>query len=584
MNDRDPQRGKPLRVMVLLLVALAGIAAGVYWHDPLMRVVGKSSASSDAAGADGGLWTCGMHPQVVQKTAGDCPICHMKLTPARGGGEAATVEGQITISPIVVQNMGVKVGQVIDGPLVRTIRAFGTLEEAETSTRDINLRVSGWVRKVHIAAAGTNVEAGAPLFDLYSPDLQIAVDELIAARRMREGGAAESGGALFDAAMKRLKLLGLEALQVEALSKLDKAPEAVTFTSPIAGSVIEKSIVEGASVAAGERVMRVVDHAKLWVDAQVFEKDLPFIKIGARASAEVDSRPRNTYEGEIVFIHPHVDAATRSAMVRMEVSNPGLALKPGMYASVRIEATFAERAVLVPREAVIDTGESQTAMIALGSGKFESRAVKLGLWGNGELVQVISGLAAGESVVTSGQFLLDSESRAQTAIRKFMEPETPGATPGKRMEVTPSQRSRIDGVVKAYLAIWDALGAEQSDVKIVNAAGLIEAAGTLLAECKGAPIERLARDVSRTVESLRGKGIAEQRIAFKPVSMAVIGLIDAAPPTVTVSKTLYIMSCPMTPPPGAWVQDSDELVNPYETDMRSCGETLRKVETHGGNS
>jgi len=278
-----------------------------------------------------------------------------------------------------------------------------------------------------------------------------------------------------------------------------------------------------------------------------------------------------------------VDAVTRAAMVRMEIQNPGLSLKPGMYATVRIEAQIAERAVLVPREAVIDTGETQTAMLALGNGKFEARAVKLGLSGDEGLVQVVSGLAAGDSVVTSGQFLLDSESRAQTAIRKFMEPETPGATPGRRMEATPAQRVQIDAVVKAYLAIWDPLGAEEPVKEPINPEALIGAAQELVAVCKGAPIERLARDVLRTSEGLKGKALDKQRESFKPVSMAVIALIDAAPPTATVGTVLYIMSCPMTPPPGAWVQDSEDIRNPYETDMISCGETLRKVEAWAGS-
>jgi Cu(I)/Ag(I) efflux system membrane fusion protein len=576
-------RAGMLRTIVLIAAGAAiGIAAGAYWHGPLMGLLGKHASGASQGAAATGLWTCGMHPQVIQNSPGDCPICHMKLTPARGNDGAAAVEGQISINPIVVQNMGVKTGQVIDGPLVRTVRAFGTLEEAETSIRDINLRVSGWVRKVYVASPGVNVEPGEPLFDLYSPDLQVAADELIAARRMRDAVPNGPGSSLFDAARKRLRLLGLDEAQVDALSKLDKAPDSITFTSPIAGSVIEKPIVEGAAVSSGERAMRIVDHSKLWIDAQVFEKDLPFIRLGSKASASIESRPRNTYEGEIVFIHPHVDPMTRSAMARMEILNPGLALKPGMYAAVSIEAHLAERAVLVPRDAVIDTGETQTAMVALGNGKFEARAVRLGLSGDEGMAQVVSGLSAGETIVTSGQFLLDSESRAQTAIRKFMEPETPGATPGRRMDATPAQRSRVDATVKAYLALWDALGADEAAATPVNPAGLIEAARTLLAECNNSPIERLARDVHRTSEAMAGKGIADQRAAFKPVSMAVIALIDAAPPTTAVGKVLYIMSCPMTPPPGAWVQDSDDLVNPYETDMRSCGETLRKIQTDPG--
>ena len=582
-------RGRAGIGAIVILAALLGVAAGVLWHKPLTRTLGLSKQDPAAGGAGdaAGVWTCGMHPQIRQETPGDCPICHMKLTPVRSGGDAAAVAGQIQIDPVAVQNMGVKTAAVTDGPLRRSIRAFGTFEEAQPSIRDINLRVSGWIRKLHASSEGMLVEQGAPLFDLYSPDLQVAVEELIAARRERDAATTKLGqpdssaATLYQAASRRLELLGLEPAQVESLAKLDRAPDTITFTSPIMGSIIEKPIVEGASVSAGERVLRIVDHSLLWLEARIYEKDLPFVKIGAKAAALVESRPRNTYEGEIIFIHPHVDPATRTAIARMEVRNPGMALKPGMFATALIESQLAERAVLVPREAVIDSGESQVAILSLGQGKFEARDVKIGLPGDGGVIQVLSGLAEGDIVVTSGQFLLDSESRAREALAKFRN-EPGGADradkPGRRLEVTPAQHPHVDAVIRAYLAIWDAFGAEEEKLPPVDPTLLIDSARNLADASRGTELARISDRVLRDAQALRGRTTDQQREAFKPLGISIIALVDAAPPSSVVGKTLYVFYCPMAP--GNWLQDTEDMANPfYATDMKTCGETLRKIET-----
>jgi RND family efflux transporter MFP subunit len=570
---------KPALAFAALVIGVAlGTVAATYWHAPIAKLVGlKSGSAGGGAQEAGGTWTCGMHPQVIQNTPGDCPICRMKLTPARAesGGQSDTKA--ISIDPAVVQNMGVRTSVVLDGPLVRTIRAVGVLEEAQTSIRDINLRVSGWIQKLHVTSEGALVEAGAPLFDLFSPELRTAVDELIAARRARDE-SREGRSGLFDAAARRLQLLGLDSSQIEALSKLDRAPDTITFTSPIAGSVIEKPIVEGSAVSAGDRALRIVDHGLLWLDARVFEQDLPFVRERAKASAFFEARPRNTYEGVITFIHPHVDPVTRAGLARMEIRNPGLALKPGMYATVRIESQLAERAVLVPREAVIDTGESQVAMVALGGGRFEPRRVKLGLGADEGLVQVVSGLAAGEIVVTSGQFLLDSESRAREAIQKFTGGSGERPPPGPRLQITPAQQQKLDLVIAAYLAIVEALGAEQTDPTPINSDNLVEAARDLLAVSRGTNLDRIASNVARTSEAMRIRNIDRQREAFKHVSQAVIALVDASPPSPGVARVLYLMHCPMTPAPGDWLQDNDDMANPYYADdMKACGETVRTI-------
>ena len=372
------------------------------------------------------LWTCGMHPQILRDEPGLCPICHMKLTPVVTDATAPT-DGAVVINPTMVQNMGVRYAEVRRADLGRAIRATGYLDQAEPNVRDVNLRVSGWIESLHADTVGIHVEAGAPLFDLYSPELQVAVDELIASRR---AGSADAGvgATLVQAARRKLERYGLRPAEIDRLAALDRAPRTVGFTSPITGHVTEKLVVAGAAVKAGDRVMQIVDHSTLWLDLQVHPQDLPAVAIGNTVEATVEGAS-DPVQGEIFFVHPHLDPDTRTATVRARIPNPGLRLRPGMYATAQLRSTVARDALVVPREAVIDTGRRQFAFVALGGGRFAPRDVVLGESGEDGLVAVTSGLAEGERVVTSGQFLLDAESRTQEAIQKYLatEPAKDGA-------------------------------------------------------------------------------------------------------------------------------------------------------------
>jgi RND family efflux transporter MFP subunit len=272
-----------------------------------------------------------------------------------------------------------------------------------------------------------HVKAGDPLFDLYSPQLQTAVEELIAARRASGSNAATP---LQESAERKLLLLGLGREQVDRLAKLERAPRIITFTSPVTGHVTEKPIVEGAAVKEGERALRIVDHSELWLQVQVYESQLPFIRLGETATVTVTALPGETFAGELTFIHPHIDPLTRTAMARIVVPNESMRLRPGMYATVAIKADIAEAAVLVPREAVIDTGAEQLAFLAKPMGHFEPRRVKLGVVATGGMVQVLEGLAPGDTVVTSGEFLIDAESRTREAVQKLLGPKQPAMTSG----------------------------------------------------------------------------------------------------------------------------------------------------------
>lgn len=359
------------------------------------------------------LWTCSMHPQVIRHEPGRCPICGMELVPLEPGTDEHAPSSQLSLSPEVVQMIGVRTAPVSHGRLQRSIRAAGMFVEAEPNVYDVTFRVGGWVEKLYATTDGMFIRAGEPLLELYSPELSRAVQELFVGREPSSGADASRG------ATERLRLLGLTPQQIEQLRSAGKAPRTITFLSPWSGHITQKTITTGAAVQAGERAFRIVDHSTLWIDADVYEQDLPFIKVGAEATATTTSAPGKTFAGRVSFVYPHVDTSTRTTRVRFEVSNGDLSLRPGMFAEATLRSEAAEESILLAREAVIDTGTRSIVFVALGSGRFEPREVTVGLESDTGVVQVLAGISREERVVSSGQLLLDSESRLREAIQKF---------------------------------------------------------------------------------------------------------------------------------------------------------------------
>jgi Cu(I)/Ag(I) efflux system membrane fusion protein len=368
------------------------------------------------------LYTCGMHPQVIRDAPGTCPICGMELTPLTPEGPLLKpAEGTVVIDPAVVQNMGVRTAVVQEGALHRRVRAAATVAEPDPDRLDVTLRVSGWIERLYADVDGMAVAAGDPLFDLYSPELQVAIGELIAARRALPAEAAHGAAALvYAAARQKLALLGLDRTEIDRLGRLEQPPATVTFRSPIGGHVFERNVLQGDAVQAGERVLRLADRRRMWIDARVFEQDLALVAVGARAVATLPALPGERIEGTISFVHPHLDPVTRTALARMVVDNPGMHLRRGMYATMEIDAPPLPRAVLAPRQAVIETGTEAVVFLVQPAGHFEPRRVTVGASGDAGLVEIVAGLTPGDEVVTSGQFLIDAESNFRMALQRFL--------------------------------------------------------------------------------------------------------------------------------------------------------------------
>lgn len=415
---------------VFLLGLLLVVAIGVW-----LVVRGNESTIASTQRVDSQpmphppLWTCSMHPQVVQDHPGNCPICHMRLTPMRhSGDDDASHDGPaaIVIDPAVVQNMGVRTAEVTRGPLARSVRTVGVLEAPETGLHDISPKVAGWIDRLYANQEGMHIHEGDPLFDLYSPDLVVAQEELIAAvKALRvlgptaDASLKRSCEALVESVRRKLRLLDMPDDVIDTIITKLEATHTVTFRSPASGAVIEKTIVEGSATQAGQKLMRVEDHRTLWLQLQVYEQQMPLVAVGDEVRATVDALPGKTLVGHVTFVHPHVDLTSRTVMARAELENPDGALKPGMYAAAEIIAPSAADAVQVPREAVIDTGTKQLAFIVQSEGHFDPRTVRTGISSESGRVEVLEGLSPGETVVTSGQFLLDVESRTAETVQKL---------------------------------------------------------------------------------------------------------------------------------------------------------------------
>jgi RND family efflux transporter MFP subunit len=435
---------------------IGGLLAAVVLISAIV-LVGCERRSDPASHAGSGtkqLWHCGMHPQVIQDHPGDCPICHMALTPinAPTSQPAMTADGApVQIDPTVVQNMGVRTARVTRGPLIKTVRTVGMLTLPEPGMHEVSLKIGGWIDKLYVDQEGAHVEKGQPLFELYSPEIQVAEQELISASRSLRALAPDASPRvrdeatkLLESAKRKLRLWDVAEQDIEAIARANEPPKDVIFRSPATGHVEDKMIVAGSSVQAGMKLMRIADHTTMWLEAQVYEDQLPRVKLGQRVDATLDAMPGKAFTGVVTFIHPHLDAMSRTLMLRATLPNPDFALKPGMYATVQIVTQPLTDAVLCPREAVIDTGSRQLVFIAEGDGHFSPRKVKTGITGSDDQVQITAGLSAGDLVVTSGQFLLDVESRTIEATQKLGGDITMGSE--QPMEAAPINASPMDAM------------------------------------------------------------------------------------------------------------------------------------------
>jgi len=495
MNINSEFRPKSWRRrLTVAMTAVAVIVMSGFAGALLYRLTMTHGTKSEAEA--GTTYYCPMHPSYKSDKPGNCPICSMKLVPleapaasatagpekapgVRAPEKAAPANQMIRISPERQQQIGVKFSVATIRPATVEIRAVGRVAYDETRVAHVHTKVSGWIEDVFIDFIGEPVRKGQPLFTIYSPELVSAQEEyLLALRGQKElGGSSfervsEGSRALLDAARRRLELWDMTSEQIEALEKRGSVSRTIAVVSSVDGVVTERAAYHhGRTVTPDLDLYTIVDISRVWVLAQVYEYELPHVHVGQPAEAVLPYDPeRKPLQGKVRFVPPFLNPMTRTAEIRLEFPNPDLRLKPETFVNVSLRSDLGP-SLVVPEDAVMDTGQSQYVFVDQGDGYLEPRPIKAGPVVAGGRV-IADGVKAGERVVTAANFILDSESRLKGALDVMGRPvpaETASSgTPGMRAEVTTEPSPARIGKNKVRVSIADADGRpiEDADVEI----------------------------------------------------------------------------------------------------------------------
>jgi len=443
--------------IIIIVTAAIVILVPVYF-------IFLAGESSEMIADEKQLYTCGMHPHIISDELGLCPICEMNLTPVKNNnqnksGERKILyyrnpmnpniisetpqkdemgmdyvpiyedemgsEGVVTIDPEIQQNMNVKTAFVGSKNLSSRVTTNGVLLTDETKEYIANTRVDGWVEKLYVNYTGQFIRKDSKLMDIYSPMLVSAQQELLTALSYQSSMSMSSlneilkrSNELVKNAVRKLQLLNVSDSEIEKLKETKEIKTYVTLFAQNSGTVLEKNVIEGQKIMAGEPLLKIANLSNLWLTADVYEYELSKIKLNSKAYINFNFLPGKTYEGKVTFIYPTIDPQSRTVKVRIDVNNSKGELKPSMFANVVIEGPTFTSTPVVPENGVIRGGKKDIVILDLGNGKFKPQEVKLGIYSDG-YYQILSGLQDGNKIVTSAQFMIDSESNLKAAISQF---------------------------------------------------------------------------------------------------------------------------------------------------------------------
>ena len=561
-------------------------------------------------------WRAPMDPTYISETPGKSPM-GMDLVPVYEDEEAEASPNAIRIDPATVQNMGVVTETVERGDLKVDIRTVGNLDYDEGKIFLVNTKYDGWIEKGHINYIGERVEKGEPLFEIYSPDLVSTQEEYLSAvkyrDRMQNSGFAEAEARaedLVDATRSRLLYWDITEEQIKLLEAKREAKRTLTVVSPASGIVAQKmdQALEGMRAKAGMNLYKIADLSTLWVHVDIYEYQLPWIKVGQEAEIEIGAFPGEVLRGKVLFFYPHLDKKTRTIRACVEIPNAVGKLRPAMFATVQFMPVAESDVVLVPEMAVLHSGERDVVVLALGGGRFEPREIKLGLQGGGRY-QVREGLEGGEEIVTSSQFLIDSESNLREAINKMLmakkgEPAaepmegsmtkdaeqgsgtksldagsgTKGAehTGHEMMPVVdePKDIEALQKVIDAYLPIWKALANDSTEGIEKNAKDLASAAKQAADQIEGQMLKTRLGAMEKAASELKTADLAAARESMKGLSRALIAVFESH--EVKMPKKYPVIECPMVN--ERWIQDAEGVLNPFfGSSMLRCGAKVGEI-------
>ena len=631
--------GKQIGIALLVLTAVLVLAVPALRHGITGLVSGQQEATSDDV-----YWTCPMHPEIRLPQKGDCPICGMSLVEKRGGGDDEQ-SGVVNVTPQQIQLTGVTAAPVERRALAREISAYGTIAYDETHLAVVSAWVGGRIDKLFVDFTGVTVEKGHPLVSLYSPDLLAAAEEhALAVRSLdlaRQTGNAEAirpAQDLVAASRQRLLRWGLNEQQVDEIARGGDVGDHITIYAPQGGTVIERMAYEGMYVNQGDVLFRVADLSTVWLSAEVYEDDLPYlyeeragdyyacpmhlqvtskqmgscsicgmelVRTNDDVQVDINARafPGEVFHGKVAFTDPVLNPETRTVRVRVNIDNRDYKLKPNMYARASIKLPLGEM-LAVPENAVLQSGSRTLVLVEEGEGRFRPQPVSLGrMWlddatpqpatgrelvfqsGASRYHEVLSGVTEGDRVVTSGNFLIGSESQLQGALAKMLGDDVRVPAPPKPVETGTPDTSTPDAgapvpslaipAVKRLLDAYDAIAVSLAADKTDGVAG---AAAVIAENAPDGAVRTAAYAMTEPGDLANARkqfvALSNAVIAYAAANSAVLerALGDAAP------RKAY---CPMYP--GAWLQRGDDIVNPYYgSKMLHCG-TFKAWDEATGN-
>lgn len=390
------------RTVVRLLTVILFSAELSLTYSPLVRAQDENKIL---------YWVAPMDANYRRDKPGKSPM-GMDLVPVYASDKSA--DATVTISPEVVQNLGVRTEPAERTRLWRSIDTVGYVDYDESKVSHIHLRTEGWIEKLAIQSEGERVKKGDFLFDVYSPKLVNAQEELLTALATKNSG-------LIQATKERLAALGISDQQIQRLQQDKKVKQRIAIYAPQDGVVSDLPVREGMFVTPSMKVMTLGDLSSVWLLAEVFERQAQWVEVSQNAEVTLSYIPGKRWQGEVEYIYPSLDAKTRTLKARLRFANPDERLKPNMYANVKIFAGAKNDIIVIPLEALIRTGRAERVIIALGDGRFAARNVNAGIE-SGNFVEIVEGIEAGENVVVSGQFLIDSEASMRASLNRMSVP------------------------------------------------------------------------------------------------------------------------------------------------------------------
>lgn len=513
------------------------------------------SFTISSAFAEGVKYTCPMHPHYIAEEAGNCPICGMDLVPISAEGEQESGKilkgddkGAVTISPEMIQNIGVRTEKAEAARFGADVRSYGAVTENVRIQHDISSRVAGWVEELKVTAVGDEVKKGELLFALYSPDLISAQQDYIAALATGAKGRISSSA-------KRLKSLGIQDQALAEIKKKRRKLQNVPFYSEADGIVSKLNIRQGTYVKSGMQLAVIQDYSSVWINVSVAEKDLGFLSKDMKAEVTLPNLSSQNLTARIDYIYPTIDKTSRTGQVRLVLDNLDGTLRPGAYADVSFETTSVKR-LAIPSEAILRSSDGNYVVVALGNGRFQSVAVKTGIHNKGR-VQVLSGLNEGDDVVVSSQFMIDSESSLRESFRKMQKIQTPLAL----LEVDESQIAMINHLVDAAIYIQKSLvGEEEFKTDMVMPA--LKLNDHLVPKFRGTKLQFVLESAEKSImEAQASTTDSELRIALANLIRSLKPWLLEGKPQYYKAKGLNLFMDHGTG--DLWLQTDEQPANPY---------------------